>query len=354
MPPSQQRRHRRVGSHTVPPHHGSRGIRLTQQRQAVEEESDNDAEIQSPSSEDADGDGDTQMGGVGPDSTRDLIKQLVRYALACEFSRTPIRRDGIREKVLGRHGREFRKVFNGAQEQLRAKFGMEMVELPVRDRNLLTADQKRKAAKSQSQKEAASNAYVLVSTLPEEYRTPGILPPSKVHSADGEAAYTALYAIIIAIIQLSGGELSDPRLRRHLQRLNAAQNMPSANPMDPHSPSEKTEFVLQKMVKQQYLVKVTEKGQNDEEGSTWHVGPRGKVEVDNESIAQFVRSVYGGGTEDLEKRLEATLKVRKRDAAPPPVAEAEEDGAAHGDPGPSSRRRSGRRAAAQAEEEDDE
>jgi len=104
------------------------------------------------------------MGGVGSDNTQTLIKQLVRYALACEFSRTPIRRDGIRDKgmypvsrdpegavadtisliVLGRHGREFKKVFNGAQLQLRTVFGMEMVELPAKDRNLLTADQKRK------------------------------------------------------------------------------------------------------------------------------------------------------------------------------------------------------------------
>lgn len=30
--------------------------------------------------------------------TSQLIKNLVRYALACEYSRTPIRRDGIREK----------------------------------------------------------------------------------------------------------------------------------------------------------------------------------------------------------------------------------------------------------------
>lgn len=27
-----------------------------------------------------------------------LIKKLVRYAMACDFSRTPIRRDGIKEK----------------------------------------------------------------------------------------------------------------------------------------------------------------------------------------------------------------------------------------------------------------
>ncbi|KAK0656508.1 MAGE family-domain-containing protein [Cercophora newfieldiana] len=331
MPPSQQRR----------------------RRQIAEEDSEEDARGQSPSPENGDSDGDAPMGGVGPDSTNALIKQLVRYALACGFSRTPIRRDGIREKVLSRHGREFKKVFNGAQEQLRMVFGMEMVELPTKDRNLMTADQKRKAAKTQSQKEASSNAYILVSILPNAYRKPGIIAPSKVQSADGEAAYAALYTIIIAIIQLSGGELSDPRLRRHLSRLNAAENMPSLNPSDPNSPSEKTEIVLQRMVKQQYLVKVTEKGQNEEEGTTWHIGPRGKVEVDNESIAELVRAIYGGGTDDLNKRLETSLRVKHRKAAAPaPVAE-EDEGAANGDPGPSTRRRSGRRAAAEAEDEDE-
>jgi len=40
------------------------------------------------------------MGDVGGDSTKDLIKKLVRYALACEHSRTPIRREGIREKGM--------------------------------------------------------------------------------------------------------------------------------------------------------------------------------------------------------------------------------------------------------------
>jgi hypothetical protein len=38
----------------------------------------------------------------------------------------------------------FKKVFAGAQRQLRATFGMEMVELPTKDRNLMTAEQKRK------------------------------------------------------------------------------------------------------------------------------------------------------------------------------------------------------------------
>lgn len=37
------------------------------------------------------------MDGAG-DGSEELVKKLVRYALACEYSRMPIRRDGIREK----------------------------------------------------------------------------------------------------------------------------------------------------------------------------------------------------------------------------------------------------------------
>lgn len=66
----------------------------------------------------------------------------MRYALACDFSRTPIRRDGIKDKVLGDQGRAFRRVLDGAQMTLRAVFGMEMVELPVKEK--LTKEEKRK------------------------------------------------------------------------------------------------------------------------------------------------------------------------------------------------------------------
>lgn len=35
---------------------------------------------------------------TGQSADAQLAKKLVRYALACEFSRTPIRRDGIKER----------------------------------------------------------------------------------------------------------------------------------------------------------------------------------------------------------------------------------------------------------------
>ncbi|KAK4125048.1 MAGE-domain-containing protein [Parathielavia appendiculata] len=327
-------------------------------RQAAQNVDDDDMGQPHPQSPgEVDSDGDEQMAEVGPrDETTQLIKNLVRYALSCEYSRAPIRRDGIKEKVLGSNGREFKRVFAGAQKQLRATFGMEMVELPTKDRNLMTAEQKRKAAKSQTQKEPTSNTYVLVSVLPEAYTTPAIITPSKVQSAEGEAAYVALYTMIIAIITLSGGELSEPRLRRHLTRLNVSENMPSLNPNDETSPSEKTEMVLQRMVRQGYLVKLTDsRSGGDEDQTTWHVGPRGKVEVDKEVIAAFVRTIYGGSDDELENRLQVSLKIRDRKPGVPDMVEevAEEEAAPNGDPGPSNRRRGRRRQTEAYDEESD-
>jgi hypothetical protein len=40
--------------------------------------------------------------------------------------------------------RNFRAVFDLAQEQLRTIFGMQLVEQPTKDRSLLSLDQKRK------------------------------------------------------------------------------------------------------------------------------------------------------------------------------------------------------------------
>jgi len=181
------------------------------------------------------------------------------------------------------------------------------------------------------------------------------MQPTKVHSQDGEASYVALYTMIISIITLSGGELSDPRLRRHLTRLNAAENMPSSNPGDPQAPSEKTEAVLQRMIKHGYLVKVTSSGAHgdEEEGTTWYVGPRGKVEVNSKAIAGFVRTVYGESNDDIEARLRVNLKAAGALPAADEANELQESqatGPSNGEPGPSTRRSRGTN---QREEDDD-
>lgn len=171
------------------------------------------------------------------------------------------------------------------------------------------------AAKSQKSSgpatKSSTNTWILTTILPPEFRSPRIIAPSKVHSADGEAAYTAFYTTLIAIITLSGGEVRDAKFHQYLTRLNADNTVPSMNPNNRHQPSESTEAVLQRLIRQGYLVKQSS-GEDGEE-VTWYVGPRGKVEVDNEAIAAVVRTVYGEAAGDkLERQLHNSLGVRPR------------------------------------------
>jgi hypothetical protein len=71
-----------------------------------------------------------------------MVKKLVRLALASELSRQPIRRTDISTKVLGEQGsRQFKIVFEMAQKTLRETFGMQLAELPVKEK--VTIQQRR-------------------------------------------------------------------------------------------------------------------------------------------------------------------------------------------------------------------
>ena len=215
--------------------------------------------------------------------------------------------------VMSKQRVPFRRVFEQAQKQLRAKFGMEMVELPVKekitmkdkrcklfqvcrwlDTNTVLAAQKVKGNKK------PPSSYILTTTLPQEYRSPGIIPPSIIGSSDEEAAYTGLCTMVVAIIALSPGKsIPDSKLDRYLARLNANKNMP----MD------KTENVLKKMSMQGYITKVVDRT-GDEETVDWVVGPRGKVEIGNRAVLGLVKEVYGNSApEDLEQRLTRSLGI---------------------------------------------
>lgn len=45
-------------------------------------------------------DDDTEMNGASSSVDDQMAKKLVRYAISCEYSRTPIRRDGIKERGI--------------------------------------------------------------------------------------------------------------------------------------------------------------------------------------------------------------------------------------------------------------
>ena len=222
---------------------------------------------QSTTSAESNAESDNEIGESAA-SQQQMIKNLVRLALACEHARQPIRRSDISSKVLGTSSRQFRTVFDGAQLALRRTFGMEMVELPARDK--VTVSQRRTAQRSQAQSQGSttSKSWVLCSSLPAKYRDAAVLEPSMVPTSELEAAYTGLYSFLIAVITLSGGQLAEAKLDRYLRRVNADQS----------TPVDKTEKALARMVKEGYLHRSKETV-NGEEVVEYFVGPRGKVEV---------------------------------------------------------------------------
>ena len=68
-----------------------------------------------------------------------MVKKMVRLALSSEYARLPIRRTEISAKVLGEQGaRQFKVVFEEAQQVLRHRFGMQMIELPAKEKVTIT------------------------------------------------------------------------------------------------------------------------------------------------------------------------------------------------------------------------
>lgn len=153
------------------------------------------------------------------------------------------------------------------------------------------------------QKAAATTTnrpYILQSILPKKYNIPTIITPSHIPSTFAESSYMGLYTLIVSIIMLNGGRVSDEKLMRYLQRLNANVN----------TPVDKTELVLAKMQKQGYIVKIKDNASGTDI-TEWMVGPRGKVEVGGEGVKGLVETVYGDtAPDDLDVRLKASLGIK--------------------------------------------
>lgn len=274
--------------------------------------------------------------------TKAMTKKLVRLALSCEFGRQPIRRTDINAKILKagdggqakpQRGANFKTVFNNAQVTLRTVFGMEMVDLPSRERTGLNdrrkaasqkATQKETQKKSQAQREldgetqtqgrskdsiTSAQSWILVSTLPAEYRLrPELLIPGRAPDNDTEATYMGLVSMVVAILYLHmpSGEssasndtqrtaedqtepISDARFMRFLSRVDLRDHTPMGT--DGGISLEKT---LARMLREGYIDKRRDSS-GGEEVIEWVVGPRGKKEIGREAVAALVRSVYGFG-----------------------------------------------------------
>ena len=145
---------------------------------------------------------------------------------------------------------------------------------------------------------------MLQTILPEQYRIPEIIGPSRPLAEDEinrEDSYVGLYTTAITLIIISGGIMPEGKLDRQLRRMNADQSTPMGS-------KDKT---LSTMVKDGYIGKIKEVLGGGEETVDYIVGPRGKVEVGRDGVAHFIRMMHGEHEDEaeLEKRIQRTLDV---------------------------------------------
>lgn len=205
---------------------------------------------------------------------------------------------------------------------------------------------------------------MLASSLPEEYRTCVFTPipsdpipyrnapvPLAAIPPAPDAAFVGFYTLVVSLITLNGGSMSHTDLEKYLSMLNGAPvraddnflkpipetmgdhiddddggGAASSNPQDGDGVSQGG--TMHHLVRQGYVMRVVEEpttaegrgavGGRGAGGSsgvptgskiTWHVGPRGRLEVGPAEVAAVVRHIYGPDAgEGLERRLEASLR----------------------------------------------
>jgi len=176
---------------------------------------------------------------------------------------------------------------------------MEMTELPLKEK--VTLEQRRKVQKQEKQA-TSSNAWILTTCLPARYRIPEIVSPPRAPTEEHESNYVGLYTFVVSLIYLSNGTVTEGKLENFLKKMNADNSTPVA----------KTDVLLQKMIKEGYVVKHKDSSAGEEQ-VLYTVGSRGKAEIGEDGVAGLARTVYGNaGREDLEKRLARSLGLTDR------------------------------------------
>lgn len=187
--------------------------------------------------------------------------------------------------------RQWNQVFQETQKRLREIFGLELVELPTKEK--VTLSQKRAAARAEKPS-SSTGSYVLCSVLPQKYRISEILGGQ----LQNEAAFMGFVTIVITLVYISGGQLSESRLETYLERMRADGDTRALG---------NTTKVLERMEKHNYLQKIKDSS-SGETLTEYKVGPRAKVEIGVEGVINCVKQIWGEDVPaDLEKRVRTSV-----------------------------------------------
>ncbi|CAG8761955.1 736_t:CDS:2, partial [Acaulospora morrowiae] len=228
------------------------------------------------------------------------VKEIIRLALTSELRKVPLKRDEIIRKVLKEHSRSFPVILSKAQERLRDIFGMDLVELPVKDKRVnIGSNAPRRNA--QVKEKSSSNSYILKNILPKKLLETDLINWDK----NKDLEVMGLLTVVLSLILVNGRVLSDGRYYFH-QLNNYTRRLHLHN--DERFDLEK---LIANFVKQGYLVKqkvsvVENPSQtSDKDPVEYRWGPRAKIEMPESNLCDFIKAVYGNDAPpDLEKRIE--------------------------------------------------
>ncbi|KAG4300768.1 hypothetical protein PCANB_002873 [Pneumocystis canis] len=216
-----------------------------------------------------------------------MVKNFIRLILALEHTRTPIKKEDIAKKVLlPSHSRSFAIVFKKTQEKLRNIFGMELVELPCKNRyKHMSTFQLRRNNNSQTQTSSSATqsnkSWILCSILDPKYsnlifETPTIK----------ESVFSGIVMIILSFIVMNNGIISEELLKKHLSHLQIDNNIPNGD----------LDKTLKEMVKKGYIERIEEDTTSmseKEKSYAYFLGQRGKTEIDSQRLATFIEKIHG-------------------------------------------------------------
>ncbi|ORX57663.1 MAGE protein, partial [Hesseltinella vesiculosa] len=202
-------------------------------------------------------------------------KDLVRYALACEQKKTPIRRDDIRKRILQDHPRHFNTVFGRTQKVLQEMLGMKLIELPLREK----PGHRAKTSAEATTSHGTAKTYILCNILAGDFDVCSITH----ETSDKFTMFGVLY-IVLALVLVNEQQLSEGDLIRSLTKVGLTKSLTEDELVD----------MLNMFVKQGYLIRSKQSEHSDgtaQVQSEYQWGPRAKAELTHKGLVNFITSV---------------------------------------------------------------
>jgi len=198
-----------------------------------------------------------------------LSNDIVRYLLAADNRKVPIKQADIRKHALREYSRSFGSVMKIAIDKMLNLFGIDVVEMDL----------------------GKQKAYILINSLDNKYDAPHQNWPPEDHAKMG------LVMVILSVIFMKGNVLMEEDLYDLFNRLGIAVDQPDSTFGDVKH------FVMTDLVRQGYLEVEREQG-SDPPTHLFRWGPRAKAETSKRHAMDFICQVFG---EDTPQRWAAQM-----------------------------------------------